>query len=941
MSLLPSDFSERGSQLSAPAASASGQTILTRLARLATRATGASMAVMLEKGPEHSRVAAAVGLANPIDTAVRALLLPLLGDPRWENQDHLLFGSGLGDGHDALAADLSESGLSCTTLAAAPVRRGGDVLGVMLVLDDEWRDWSEVDLEALRDVAALAGESLEDGAGAPIGTAPRQIPFRSLIENSADIVVTLSAGGGILYVTPSVEQVLGYRAESLVGQNIFAVTHPAEAERIMEGLAGLLRGRDCAETIECQVRHRSGGWRTFEVRIRNLLNDPAVGGIAVNARDVTDIRAAMQSQRRLNSFLEATPDFVAIFDPHGRAFSINTAFRAAVGIEADADISSMTVTDLFPPSVTERLMNDGIPTAVREGVWVGETRLERPDGSEIPISQVMLAHMSPEGSVEFLSTLARDVTQQKEAEAALRRSEAHFRSLIENALDMITVLDADGGILFASPSVRRTLGYEPEELLGTRVFDFVHPDDADRMRRGLADSVRTGERSPPIEIRLRHRDGSWRLLESVGESLLDDPAVAGVVINSRDVTERREAEEELHASREQLLQAQKMEAVGRLAGGVAHDFNNLLTAIKGFTELLLLDFDRRDPRYPFAQEIQAAANRAASLTRQLLAFSRKQVLQPQVIDLNASVVNMEKMLRRLIGEDVELVTVRSPDLERVEADPGQIEQILLNLVVNARDAMPSGGRLAITTHNETVSPEKAQLHPEVKPGPFVRLSVRDTGSGMSREVQNRIFEPFFTTKEQGRGTGLGLSTVYGIVQQSGGFVEVESRPEEGADFRVYLPAVARPAAPVHQAADDSPLRGGETVLLVEDEKAVRVLVRRVLDRMGYTVWEAEDGASALDLIRDREAIPDLLLTDVIMPGMSGRELADQIHKARPDLKVLFMSGYTDEAISQHGVLVPGVAFLEKPFTPEILLRRIRKVLDSEGSTKTQARSEVP
>lgn len=930
--MLPSDSSD-SRPLSAANRARTDESMLLRLTRLVARVAGAPAAITIVANRD-SPVLVTAGLRGALDSRAKEALLRLADDPRWKTDKQQPAARQYpAESQDGLLSDLVASGIPCSSLMVVPVRQDGAILGVLLALDAEPREWSERDLASLGDVAALAPRMLEQFTPlAPAATGG--IPFRSLIENSADIVAILSAGGGVLYVTPSVEPVLGYSAESLVGQNIFAVTHPAEAERIMEGLAGVLRGRDCPETIECQVRHRTGEWRTFEVRVRNLLHDPSVSGIVVNARDVTAIRSAMQSQRRLNAFLEATPDFVAIFDPHGRALSINSAFRKVVGMEPVPDLSTITVTDLFPQQVTERLMRDGIPTAVRNGVWVGETQLERADGSEIPISQVILAHKSPEGTVEFLSTLARDVTQQKEAEAALRRSEAHFRSLIENALDMITVLDADGGILFISPAVRRMLGYDPADLLGTQVFDLAHPDDAARLRRAFAESVRSGERSPPLEARLRHRDGSWRLLESVGESLLADPAVAGVVVNSRDVTERREAEEELHASREQLLQAQKMEAVGRLAGGVAHDFNNLLTAIKGFTELLLLDLDRRDPRYPFAQEIQAAANRAASLTRQLLAFSRKQVLQPQVIDLNASVANMEKMLRRLIGEDVELVTVPCPNLERIEADPGQIEQILLNLVVNARDAMPNGGRLVITTQNETISPDKAQLHQHLTPGPFVRLSVRDSGNGMSRETQNRIFEPFFTTKEQGRGTGLGLSTVYGIVQQSGGFIEVDSHPGEGSDFHVYLPAVTAPAAPRRKAADDTPLRGSETVLLVEDEKSVRVLVRRVLDRMGYTVLEAEDGARALEVMRDQTEGPDLLLTDVIMPGMSGRELADALHETHPDLKVLFMSGYTDEAISQHGVLVPGVAFLEKPFTPEILLRRVRKVLDSDTAARS-------
>ena len=660
-----------------------------------------------------------------------------------------------------------------------------------------------------------------------------------------------------------------------------------------------------------------------------------VQGIVLNARDVTDVRVATENQRRLNAFLEATPDFVAIFDPHGRALTVNGAFREAAGVDPEDDLSAMTVTDLFSRSVTNRLMTEGIPAAMRTGVWTGETWLQRADGTEIPISQVILAHRTPGGEVEFISTLARDISQQKEAEAALRRSEEQFRSLIENALDIITVIDRERQIVFESPSVRRVLGYEPAELLGTGYLDLIHEEDAPRVREVLETAIQSGSTvAPPFEARLRHRDGTWRLLESVCESLLDDPTVAGVVINSRDITERREAEVELHESREQLLQAQKMEAVGRLAGGVAHDFNNLLTAIKGFTELLLLEMDRRDPRFPFAHEIQAAAGRAGSLTRQLLAFSRKQVLQPRIFDLNSSVTSMEKMLRRLIGEDVVLVTHVAPDLATILADPGQVEQIILNLVVNARDAMPAGGRIEITTEVELLSPEQLLRQGDLEAGEYVVLSVRDSGDGMSRETRSRIFEPFFTTKEQGRGTGLGLSTVYGIVQQSGGFITVESAPGEGAEFRVHLPAADGDGEIDEARLPDRPVAGTETVLLVEDENAVRVLVRRVLDRMGYTVLEAQDGPAALRVAAEYESPIDLLLTDVIMPGMSGSELARQVVQRHPDMKVLFMSGYTDDAISQHGVLAEGINFLEKPFTPDLLLHRVRDVLGPVKDQKT-------
>ena len=893
-----------------------------RVVRVAARALRAPAAALAIHVDGEYRLTASIGL-DVTAPATSGEVLSLL------QRDEVQRGEPLVVNDRSAVGALSGSPTGFAAAIAVPIAATvGSPPAVLCVLERSERKWTDDEVALLSDLGGLlhGGDSgaIRERDGSP---APPQVRFRSLVENAADLVAILTGGASIVYVTPSVRRILGYEPSEVVGQNAFALTHAEDAPHVMEALARVLRGAECDEPIECRLRHRDGSWRMVEIRTSNLLDDPTVEGIVVNARDITDVRDAMQRQRRLNAFLEATPDFVAIFDPHGRALTVNGAFRRAVGLEPDDDLSAVTVTDLFSRAVTDTLMNEGIPTAVRTGLWAGETWLQRVDGTDIPISQVILAHGAPGGGVEFISTLGRDISEQKAAEAALRRSEEHFRSLIENALDIITVVDADGGIVFESPSVRRVLGFEPAELVGEPYLGLIHPEDEPLAREAIQAAITSGTLvGHPFEARFRHREGDWRLLESVCENLLDDPAVAGVVVNSRDITERREAEEELHESREQLLQAQKMEAVGRLAGGVAHDFNNLLTAIKGFTELLLLDLDRRDPRYPFAYEIQAAANRAASLTRQLLAFSRKQVLQPRVFDLNASVADMEKMLRRLIGEDVELVTRRDPRLARIRADPGQVEQIILNLVVNARDAMPAGGRIDVITENETLTVEQAQRQGEIAAGEYAVLAVRDSGGGMSREVQRRIFEPFFTTKEQGRGTGLGLSTVYGIVQQSGGFVTVESAPGEGAEFRVHLPAVEDEGAPTEASPARLPTEGTETVLLVEDENAVRVLVRRVLDRMGYTVLEAEDGPGALRVMEQRGAPVDLLLTDVIMPGMSGRQLADRLLEAQPDLKVLFMSGYTDEAISQHGVLAEGVSFLEKPFTPDLLLQRVREVL---------------
>ena len=384
-----------------------------------------------------------------------------------------------------------------------------------------------------------------------------------------------------------------------------------------------------------------------------------------------------------------------------------------------------------------------------------------------------------------------------------------------------------------------------------------------------------------------------------------------------------------------------MEAIGRLAGGVAHDFNNILTAIGGYTDLLLADLPAGDHRRHDVEEISQAAQRAAGLTHQLLAFSRRQVLQPKVISFNALVPDIEKMLRRLIGEDILLATVLDRRLGNVRADPGQLEQVIVNLAVNARDAMPNGGRLTIETRNVELDEVYATDHPSVKPGRYVMLAVTDTGVGMDEETKARIFEPFFTTKVRGKGTGLGLATVYGIVQQTGGHIWPYSEPGRGTTMRVYLPRVDDPTDPIEHPGDAALAVGGtETILIVEDEAPVRAVTRHLLQRNGYTVMEAADGPAALALV-DGEAAGqhiDLLLTDVIMPGMSGRELADQLRVRRPNLRVLFMSGYTDDAVVRHGMLEPGLAYLEKPFRPTTLLRKVRGVLENQGH-ETQRKPE--
>jgi two-component system, cell cycle sensor histidine kinase and response regulator CckA len=559
-----------------------------------------------------------------------------------------------------------------------------------------------------------------------------------------------------------------------------------------------------------------------------------------------------------------------------------------------------------------------------------EYRIVRPDGTVRWIRDRGFPIRDAHGQVYRTAGIAEDVTERKEAQLALAQREARFRSLIENAHDLITVVDAEGVIRYHSPSLERLLGCSAQELTGRSGRELVHPDDRERVVAAFTQARVVPGATATAEYRVCTRAGEWKVLETRGTNLLHDPAVEGIVLNSHDVTERRLVEEGLRVSEEQLRQSQKMEAVGRLAGGVAHDFNNLLTAIQGNVEMLLLEVPQAGAIRDDLLEVKRAASRAASLTRQLLAFSRKQMLAPKVLDVNAVVRELERMLCRVIGEDVQLQTVLRAFRSTVMVDPGQLEQVVLNLAVNARDAMPRGGTLRIETREVQLTEAEAQRYPyHVDPGAYVRLTVTDTGVGMAPEVLARVFEPFFTTKDPGKGTGLGLSTVYGIVKQSGGYVWADSEPGRGSTFRVYLPRVNVPAEGAEPAGEPraGEPRGG-VVLLVEDEEGVRSLSRRILERRGYTVLAARNAVEARQLFERAGCRVDLLLTDVVMPQESGRELVEGLLPLQPDLRVVFMSGYTDDALIRHGVLEDRYRLLEKPFAPEGLVRVVREALEA-------------
>jgi PAS domain S-box-containing protein len=525
-------------------------------------------------------------------------------------------------------------------------------------------------------------------------------------------------------------------------------------------------------------------------------------------------------------------------------------------------------------------------------------------------------------------SLRLDLAERTRLQDALATSERFYRALLGNASDLVVICDPDGTFRYASPSISNVLGWEQDDMLGQRPCHFFHPDDAHIGREGLESVMNAPGKSGCWTARFRRKDGSYRWIEATPRNLMNDEVVRGILINCRDVTERHQAEQALRQSEEKLRQSQKIEAVGRLAGGIAHDFNNLLTAILTTAQLALSELPEDHPVRGDLDDIRGAGEKAANLTRQLLAFSRRQVLRPRVLDLCAAVSEIQKMLARLIGEDIRLIAESGTGCT-VSADPGQIEQVILNLALNARDAMPHGGTLSLRTRTVELTQEDGfrMFGCPIQRGPYVQLRVEDTGAGMDAHTMERIFEPFFTTKELGKGTGLGLATVYGIVKQSGGYIRATSTIGQGSTFEVYLPVSdgvpsrSDPATP-----RETPTGRGETVLLVEDEDAVRMAVRKALSRAGFNVVEARNGEEALQRWRERSAV-DLVVSDLVMPEMGGRELATKLREEAPRLKVLFTSGYTDDAGIRQGALAAGMGFLSKPFTPEALVRKAREMLD--------------
>ncbi len=652
----------------------------------------------------------------------------------------------------------------------------------------------------------------------------------------------------------------------------------------------------------------------------------ALGGGAIERW----LRGRAHEAGRLHRFYDALSCGIIVQDAAGKVVHANQAARDLLGTtdvvlagspEADHRVvhedGSSAEGDAHPLS---RARRTGEPVrGVVHGVFTGTPSERWCLVDAVPVFDPATGQL-----VEAIASLT-DITQRRRAETALRNTSDTLSALIQASPLAIFAFDPAGKVTSWNAAAERLFGWRASEVLG-HMLPAIAPGELGEFREHHRD-VLEGRSFIDLEVPWQRRDGTSLTLSLALAPLYGGLSeVRGVIALAADLTERKKLES-------QLRQSQKMEAVGQLAGGVAHDFNNLLTAIIGYTSLLLKAVPPEDPKHDDLLEIDRAAARATELTQQLLAFSRRQMLQPTPLDLNAVLSDTMRMLGRLLGEHIELVILPETGLGVVRADRGQIEQVIINLAVNARDAMEVGGKLTLETRNVHLDRAYASQHPGATEGEFVMLAVTDTGIGMNAATQARIFEPFFTTKERGKGTGLGLSTVYGIIKQSGGTIYVYSEPERGTTFKIYLPKVIAPGltelpVPVRPAN----VRGTETVLVVEDEDGVRSLTCRVLQTYGYRVLEAENGGEALLIAEQHPAPIHLLLTDLVLPRMSGQKLADRLVRTHSDLRVLYMSGYTHGSIVNHGALDPGTAFIQKPFTPEALAQKLREVLDSPAAS---------
>ena len=739
--------------------------------------------------------------------------------------------------------------------------------------------------------------------------------MRALVESFPDVILVLNPAG----------VVVDYHAPRFA--TFFAplpVRLKTNIRDIVPGSA--LQAVDCAfvEALQggpvrtVEFEHDVQGVReVFEGRFTPMESP----GVLAVFRTITASRGASLQLRETiqlqTSVLESAAHAIVVTDLDGSIEWVNPAFTALTQYTAEEAVGKNPRV-LVKSGVHNQAFYKNLWDTILDGrVWRGEIVNRRKDGSLYHEDQMITPMRNERGEIRHFAAIKQDITAQKLAEKELRLS----YSVLSKMDNVVYVVNAGGGVVYVSPSAERLLGYSPNDLLndGWWNLTFIGPDQAisERLRAVAVVRGETKLRGESFERSVKAKDGSTRLMLFT-ESATSDNLLIRV---GSDITAHRRVED-------QFRQAQKMEAVGQLAGGVAHDFNNLLTIINGYSEILMNRLSSDDPARKSLSSIHEAGTRATSLTRQLLAFSRKQIIVPSVVDLNAVVKGMEKMLRRVIGEDIELKTTLDPSLGAVKADSGQLEQVLMNLVVNARDAMARGGKLTIETRNVELDESFSIPEYDVHPGPFSMLAITDDGCGMDDTVKSHIFEPFFTTKELGKGTGLGLPVVHGIIRQSGGHIRVHSELGAGTTFRIYLPHIDDSESSVlSETVTPAMHHGNETILLVEDEPGVRGLALHILESCGYRVLEADSGQDAMKVADAHQGPIHLVVTDVVMPNLGGRALAGYLARTRPDSRVLFVSGYTDDTMVRHGILNSTFAFLQKPFSAADLAQKVREVLD--------------
>ena len=793
-----------------------------------------------------------------------------------------------------------------------------------------------------------------------------ELQLRLVWENALLAMRLADADGNVVLVNTAYCKLVGKSRLELEGQPFaIAYTETHSAQALADYVARFQR-RETAVQRPANVTYWNG--RRAHLEVSDVFLE-LPGQTPLLLTIFNDVTVRNEAERRARVFAEMARDLSEVATRRAAAEIIVDAAQKLLGWDAcflhlyDADKNQFEnillrdtvagqITEVTPPADYRRpsgntaevlqrgpklILRDKSPPEDATMTAFGDTQRRSASLMYVPIRETgkpvgifSIQSYTPQAyddtSLATLSSLAEHCAgalARIRAEEFLQKRERQFRSFIENASDLITVVDRAGVIRFQSPSAERLLGYKPEALTGHALVEFIHADDAQAAAAAIQQALAEPNTPATVEYRLRHRNGSWRRIQSIGRSTIEHAGEGEIIFNSRDITESRALEE-------QFRQSQKMEAIGQLAGGVAHDFNNMLAVIQMQVELLKLEAGLSPAQLDSANEIGKAAIRAANLTRQLLIFSRRQALKSRDLNLNEIVANVAKMLQRLLGEDVRIQLNYTPDPLFIHADNVMIDQILLNLAVNSRDAMPHGGLLIIETARAEFDPVAAAQLPQARPGVFACLSVSDTGAGIAPEILPHIFEPFFTTKDVGKGTGLGLATVFGLVQQHHGWINVYSEPGMGTTFRIYLPLLsASPSEPGHDTTLATVRRGAETILLVEDEPALRALVRTVLTRLGYRVIEAASGLAALEVWKVHRDEIKLLLTDLVMPdGVSGRELSQRLQAERPELKVIYTSGYSQEIAGHDFPLREGENFLAKPFQATKLAKVVRARLDS-------------